>query len=52
VRGLDGGADDGFMLVRRQGRRLARGFTDHECGNAGGDLALAKVGEGLQVDAA
>ncbi len=52
TRGFDDGADDAVVLGRRQGRSLAGGFADHDCGRARFDLPFAKPGQCRQIDAA
>ncbi len=50
ARDLDGGANDGFVLVRRQGRGFAGGFAGHDRRDARLDLAFAKACERGQID--
>jgi len=52
ARNVDGGANDEFLFGRRERRGFASGFTDHDGGNSGRDLALAKPRERADVDAA
>jgi hypothetical protein len=47
---FDGGADDAVVLGWRQGCGLAGGFADHDCRDAGFDLAFAKPRKCRQID--